>query len=299
MLQINLNNQRYTWKIKKIRRLYITYRKFKKMRIQKKKIKLKRNKINSINIILLIQNFIIKYVKNFYQNLLQLILLNKKIYEYNLLYFFYKYNREDYFQNSFSNYLYDYNRKPFWKLRKSRNVHWSVIYSKTIKKRRYINFNKFSLKFINIFFDKFIPFIVYLNSYYISWYNIQKITKLLKLYNINLKKKSIFQLPIFLNYFINWKLSKKKKIYLKKKVGRWSFLNFKKFCQPWLQKKKNFPKVVKKLFPKLNILVKDLYYDYNIGSLLILKKQLSKNIPFINNIYNNYLLKLNTFRYKP
>ena len=93
------------------------------------------------------------------------------------------------------------------------------------------------------------------------------------------------------------KKTKKKSFKIRKKIGKWSYLNFKKFQHPWLQKKKNFPKVVKHLKPNLNFLYKTTQYDPGTGALVFFNKINDYDLTFSEILKANYLTKLHGYRY--
>jgi hypothetical protein len=111
--------------------------------------------------------------------------------------------------------------------------------------------------------------------------------------------KNIFQIPVFFSKFINWGFFKIKNRTNSKKLGKWSYLKFKKFSLPWLQKKKNFPKIVKHINPNLKYFQIASYYDPLTGYVYLNNSFKKENLNVLDIAPINFLVKLHIYRYNP
>jgi len=80
-------------------------------------------------------------------------------------------------------------------------------------------------------------------------------------------------------------------------MGKWSYLGFKRFTYPWLQKKKNFPKLIKHLQPRLSLFKQLTQYDLFTNYIFFIKKTLKFNVPVTEELKNNFFIKSHMFRY--
>ena len=201
------------------------------------------------------------------------------------------------FKNKFRIYLRNFHQKPYWKLRTARIVHWNLFYNKTIRKQRYKLFiNKFKKNYTKLSYNYFL-FINFFFKTYISWTRLGKLTSFIKLICIQ-KNKNILKLPIFISKNINWNILKKKNYILKKKIGKWSYLNYKRFQQPWLQSKKNYPKYINHSEPnKLNSLI-NCSWDIITSTIYLHKQHHLFTFPTKDNFKVNWQIKLHMYRYK-
>lgn len=269
----------------------------------------------------LIYNFNFTYViKREYDTpikiLTQRITLTKRVVEDSNLHYFFKFNKnyENHYQDliksansntskfsineDFTLFLRNFHKKPYNKLRLARLVHWGFFFKKTIKKQKYKKFiNPYIKKSHTKYLDQLFIFCYFLNCK-ISPTRLNRITKqLTSLVTTQLSAK-IISLPIISNQYISWSFFKKKNSKLKHKLGKWSFLNFKKFLYPWLQKKKNFPKIVEHIQPKFLYLSQLMQLDPSTNYLYLTKKLNKFFTPISENLKLNFYLKLHMFRYK-
>jgi hypothetical protein len=103
--------------------------------------------------------------------------------------------------------------------------------------------------------------------------------------------------PIFFKKKINWNYFNLKPKKLKSRIAKWSYLNFKRFSFPWLQKKKNFPKVVRHLKTEFSFLKKNSQYDPMTGYIFLLTDLYKFSLTFDQVFKSNYLIKLHNYRY--
>lgn len=296
------------WKLKKkkFRKLYIL-KKFKKFIIAKR-FKTKHFKLSSRY-----RAFLMKYYQFNRKVLVQRIPISANLFSSYNTEFYYKLNKyttenlliakkkKNYFnikkKKKLLIYLRNYHQQPYWKLRKARIAHWSLFYNKTIRKQRYKQFiNKF-IKNYNKLSYSYIFFVNFFTKFNLSWTHTSKLERFVKLSLIS-KDNNILKLPIFFNSLFNWKFLKKKNYFWKKKIGRWSYLNFKRATQPWLQRKKNAPKQIKHIKPKFFFLRTSSYWDMMTGYLYLLPQSYKFLFPVLDDFKVNLLVKLHMYRYK-
>ena len=297
------------WRLKKrkLKKLKI-FRKLKKIMIHKK---LKNHSVISLHSFVTLWS---KCKDSEDSILLRKIPLTKKVINDSNLELFYKLNKnidEQTFNSTlflnlntfnveeeFTLYLRNYHQKPYWKLRQSRVSHWNFFFSKTLRKHRYKKFIDFYVKK----YDKFGNIYQYLSNYFtglsISWSRMSRFNNLLKK-NLSIKlNSSVLILPMFNNKYIDWQILKKKNYKIKKKIAKWSYLNYKRYTFPWLQKKKNFPKAVKHIFPKFYYFKKISQFDPFTNYLYLSENLKNYSIPFYEQFKVNFLIKLHMYRYK-
>lgn len=228
------------------------------------------------------------------------LLLTKNSLEENLLGYYYKNDKKP--KNQLLLKLRNFNKKPYWKIRKSRILFWKLFSYQTLKKQKYL------AKKDNLYKEKFktesnalivlrILYNIYISDLRISseFYKNFKLLITLKTFS----KESVLYLPVFYKNLINWSLLKKKNFKKIKKVGKWSYLKYKKFIKPWLQHKKNFPKITYKIIPKFRHLKKYFSYDLNLGIIYIFSNFSCNELSYSERYKNNRMQKLHIFRYKP
>lgn len=243
--------------------------------------------------------------------------LTSRVIQNSYLDFFYKFSKEDtdieYNLNTFSTlksfekstdesltiFLRNYDDKPYWKLRLSRILHWKFFFKKkSIRKQRYSSFLPFFLKKQKEFTNLYIYLLTIFTNMQMSWTRIQTITLFIKKILIIKVSPSIFFLPTSFSNVINWKFLKTKTFKNKKKISRWSYLNFKRWQFPWLQKKKNFPKIIKHITPTLSCLKSLTHFDPITGYLLFFSKIYNYQLSIGDSFKINFLVKLHMYRYK-
>ena len=303
----------------KKKKTFFRFRKlFKKLRSLRKIKKIfifkKMKKIRSINFSFNFYNIFIKSNKNFNNNLFKRIPLSKRIVLRNNLEIFYKLHRKVHLKikdllvnktfastpllkKRFKIFLRNFHQKPYWKLRLARIAHWSLFTKKTLRKQRY-----------TIFFEKFIKnyqklshnFFFYLNFFMktaLSWTRLAYTESFFKDIFVE-NTKSILKLPLFFFKKFNWSVLVKKTFFMKKRIGKWSYLNYKRSQLPWLQRKKNSPKNINHIQPNKLVLMAISSWDI-LSNTLFLHKKLE---PFVfqtkDNFKVNWQIKLNLFRYK-
>ncbi len=313
---------------KKFPNILITFnKKFKKNKKRKKTIFKKirfLKKFYKVNLLRKKKNYFFSRYFNFlqvfkkklsiYNNiLLKKIPLSERIVLKSNLEIFYKFNKHMYknnkkglrnsylkeysFKNKFKIYLRNFHQKPYWKLRAARIVHWSLFYNKTLRKQRYKTFiNKFMKSYHKLSYNYFL-FINFFYKTYISWTRLSKLNSFIKLLCIQ-KSKNILKLPIFLSNNINWSILKKKNFILKKKIGKWSYLSYKKFQQPWLQTKKNYPKYIKHAEPNSIKSLLNCSWDVITNTVYLNKEHHLFTFPTKDNFKINWQIKLHMYRYK-
>ena len=88
----------------------------------------------------------------------------------------------------------------------------------------------------------------------LSWTRLSNTESFFK-YNFVEHIGSVIKLPLLsLNKF-NWRFLIKKSFFIKKKIGKWSYLNYKRSQFPWLQRKKNSPKNINHTQPSKLVLM--------------------------------------------
>lgn len=195
-------------------------------------------------------------------------------------------------------YLRNYHQKPYHKLRKARIAHWGLFFNKTLRKQRYKGF-------INRFVKKPNK-LTYALSYFanvftrlkFSWTRIDKLESFFKLYIIEYSK-NILRIPMLFTNFFRWKILKRRSFFLRKKMGRWSYLNFRRATCPWLQRKKNTPKVNYHIQPNMFYFHSISYWDFMTGFLYLEEDVRAHSVPPFDQFKSNLLVKLHMYRYKP
>lgn len=306
---------------RKFRKIKLKKWKFKKRKLRKlyslKKIRkfilFKKFKKTHYNVFFSITNFFIK-THAFQKNVLvqKIPISDRVVSQYNVE-FFYKLNKhfrrdffdlsrnfykvEDSYLDNFFIYARNFHQKPYWKLRKARRIHWSLFYKKTIRKQRYGSFiNKFIKKYTKFSYN-YMFLINFLTRFRISWTRTASLSSFCK-YILVEKTSSIIKLPFFFSRFFSWQFLKKKSYYLKKKIGRWSFLNFKRSRFPWLQRKKNIPKIANHVQPNCHFLRHLSYLDPMTGYAYLNSDLDLFTFPVVDSFKANYHIKLHMYRYK-
>lgn len=195
-------------------------------------------------------------------------------------------------------YMRNYHQKPYWKLRQARRTHWNLFFNKSIRSQRYKQFiNTYLKKYYKSSYER-IHLINLFTKLQISWKRLQSTPDIYKSNLIECFKQPIILLPLFHVNFFQWKSLKKRNFKLRKKIGKWSFLNFKKSVFPWLQKRKNFPKQIHHIQPNIKLLKYTSQFDIMTSSLCLLKPLDSIMLDIINHCKTNSLIKLHMYRYK-
>lgn len=195
-------------------------------------------------------------------------------------------------------YLRNYHQKPYHKLRKARIVHWNLFFNKTLRKQRYKGFiNRFVKKpnkltyalsyFANVF-----------TGLKFSWTRLDKLESFFKLYIVEYTK-NILRIPMLFTNFFRWKILKRRSFFLRKKMGRWSYLNFRRATCPWLQRKKNTPKINYHIQPNMFYFHAISYWDFMTGFLYLEEDVRAHSVPPFDQFKTNLLVKLHMYRYKP
>lgn len=199
--------------------------------------------------------------------------------------------------NKFKVYLRNFHQKPYWKLRKARILHWMLFSNKTIRKNRYKNFiNRFMKRNETLSYN-YTFFVNFFTRFFVSWTRVSKFESFFKRSLVN-KDQTVLKLPLMFNSFFNWKILKKKNYFLKKKIGRWSYLNFKRSQLPWLQRKKNSPKAVNHIQPNNQLLNSLGNWDIMTGSVHLTKNLPLFTFPTKDSFKVNWQIKLHMYRYK-
>ena len=259
-------------------------------------------------------------VRRFYDTpttiITQRITLTRRLVEDSNLYYFFKFNKnyENHYQDlakpsnlstskfsmneDFTLFLRNFHKKPYNKLRLARLVHWGFFFKKTIKKQKYKKFINSYIKKSHIkLADQLFIFCYFLN-FKISPTRLNNVVKQLKNLVTTQLSSKVISLPLVSNRYISWNFFKKKSSKIKNKLGRWSFLNFKKFLYPWLQKKKNFPKIVEHLQPKTLYLSNLMQLEPSTNYLYLTNKVNKFFTPISEHLKINFYIKLHMFRYK-
>lgn len=250
--------------------------------------------------------------------LTQKITLTSKVIEDEYLHFFYKYNKVKRDENVVGFYklesscinhdidkdLYiysrNYHKKPYFKLKIARDNHWRVFTTKkTIRKQRYKDFIKHQIKNYYQYLDTYIFLLNFYTKFKMSWFNTSYLKTILKYFILSSYKNKIFILPRFISKYLVWSYFSKRKKYLNRKISKWSYLRYKKFICPWLQRKKRFPKKLKHLLPK-NYLTRIItHYDPLSNYIWVNEKKPKQVLNPFNIFKTNFYLKLHMYRYKP
>ncbi len=239
------------------------------------------------------------YLKLFYKdnkNYYRMLFLKKKKYIYSLAYSNAFFNFKE---DAFKIYLRNYYRKPYWKLRRSRILHWNFFSTKTLRKRRYKGFiehflKKSSPKFVII--TQLLSIFCRLKFSFIGFYKAASLLNKVWLFTNNI----IFMLPKIIKRQKQWIIVKRKNLKFWKKAKKWSFLRQKRFNYPWLTHKRTFPKFLKKkLFKNEMFNFSRLFYDTFSRSFTLCRFYLN----FYHSQYFMFedkplLLKLHMFRYR-
>ena len=309
ILSKRLRIRKWKYKKKKINKFKVL-RKIRKLLIHKKKKKYTLVFVNNIH------GFLKKVTVNKTLPLVNRIPLTERVLNNSYLEFFYKNNKDgsniNYNYSKFLTlksyeetgsqdltiFLRNYNQKPYWKLRISRLIHWNFFYKqKSIREQRYKTFLPTFLRNQNTFTNINVYLLTFFTNMQVSWTRVQSISSFLKKIMIIQASNSIFFLPKAFSRVINWKFFKKKSFRLRKKISRWSYLNYKRWQFPWLQRKKTFPKCIRHLKPILNVLKSLTHYDAITGYLLFFHKLQKYQLSFSESFKVNALTKLHMYRY--
>lgn len=194
-------------------------------------------------------------------------------------------------------YLRNYHQKPYNKLRKARVTHWNLFFNKTIRKQRYKGFINRFVKKPNKLTYSLAYFANVFTRLKFSWTRIDKLESFFKLYIVEYSK-SILRIPMLFTNFFKWKILKRKSFFLRKKMGRWSYLNFRRATCPWLQRKKNTPKINYHIQPNMFYFHAISYWDFMTGFLYLEEDVRSDCVPPFDQFKTNLLVKLHMYRYK-
>ncbi len=311
-----LSNKSISFSILKKKKIYRKriFKKLKFLRFYKKLITHKKHKSQGIS-----YKWSIFYRTIFRKKTTENILINKislsqKLLNTSFLEFFYKYSKnKDQHKlkeqtyttlhipnnsNYFTIFLRNYHQKPYWKFRTARIIHWNFFFKKTLRQKRFNNFLQIYIKNYKKFSNVYVYLLALYSKLSLSQSRLQKISSFLKEFYINKLTCNLLIIPIYFQRKINWNFYKNRSKRLHSRLSRWSYLNFKRYSFPWLQRKKNFPKLVKHLNSNFLILKKLTHFDPMTGYLLILKKITQFSISFDQIFKTNYLLKLHNYRYK-
>lgn len=141
-------------------------------------------------------------------------------------------------------------------------------------------------------------FVNFFTRFQLSWSRTNKLESFCKTTLIENCGDSILRIPLFFTTVFNWKILKKKNYYARKKVGKWSYLNFRRATCPWLQRKKNSPKVANHLQPNLFFFNYISWWDSMTGYVLLDENLIVNSVPPLNQFKSNFLLRLHMYRYK-
>lgn len=193
--------------------------------------------------------------------------------------------------------LRNYQRKPYWKLRTARITHWSLFFKKTIRQTRYKSFIVRYIKHLGIYKLNVSNLLNYFTYYKVSWTRVSLLNNVLQEALVWKLSDDIFSLPLLGKKIIKWKFFKKKNFRHIKKMGKWSYLGFKRFTCPWLQKKKKFPKLLKHLQPRVTLFKQLTQFDIFTNYIFFFKKKVNFSLPVIDEFKNNFFIKSHMFRY--
>ncbi len=314
----NKSLNRRVWFSSKRKKSFFFFRRIFKRIKSLKKIKKtfifsKKNKVKSIPISFNFISIFLKVTEFHNNNLFKRIPLTQRIVLRNNLEFFYRLHRKIALKikdltpidnlNNFKSYgkklkifLRNFHQKPYWKLRLARITHWSLFTTKTIRKQRYKSFFKKFIKNYQKLSYNFFFFINFFMKTALSWTRLGNAESFFK-YNLVEKIKSVIKLPLLFLYKFNWRVLIKKSFFIKKKIGKWSYLNYKRSQFPWLQRKKNSPKGINHTQPNKVVLMSISNWDILTNTIFI-----HKNVdPFVfqtkDNFKTNWQIKLNLYRY--
>ena len=194
-------------------------------------------------------------------------------------------------------YLRNYHQKPYHKLRKARIAHWNLFFNKTLRKQRYKGFIDRFVKKPNKLTYALSYFANVFTKLKFSWTRIDKLESFFKLYIVEYSK-NILRIPMLFTNFFRWKILKKRSFFLRKKMGRWSYLNFRRATCPWLQRKKNTPKINYHIQPNMFYFHAISYWDFMTGFLYLEEDVRQHSVPPYDQFKTNLLVKLHMYRYK-
>lgn len=240
--------------------------------------------------------------------------LSRRVVDTTNIDFFYKLNKQlknsllaknlDYFSNNFSSasdftiYLRNYHQKPYLKLRKARLVHWNLFFSKTIRKQRYKTFIKRYIRSYSNLSYLYSFLVNFFTNFKVSWFRLNKLESFSKTNLVELSSFGVLKLPLLFSKILKWKILKYKNLSARKHMSKWSYLNFKRATCPWLQPKKNSPKVSVHLQPNIFYFNYLSYWDTMTGYLLFDESLHQHSLPVSEQFKTNFLLKLHMYRYK-
>jgi len=194
-------------------------------------------------------------------------------------------------------YLRNYHQKPYNKLRRARVTHWNLFFNKTIRKQRYKSFINRFVKKPNKLSYSLAYFANVFTRLKFSWTRINKLESFFKLYIVEYSK-NILRIPMLFTNFFKWKILKRRSFFLRKKMGRWSYLNFRRATCPWLQRKKNTPKINYHIQPNMFYFHAISYWDFMTGFLYLEEDVRRDCVPPFDQFKTNLLVKLHMYRYK-
>ena len=177
-------------------------------------------------------------------------------------------------------YFCNFNESILRKIRDSRRAQWSYYFNSRLNTRKYkIFFNTIGKTSYKLwFFEVLSFFIVQIYNKFFCWNHISLLLKI-KIFLINFKNPSktkllrhgdIISLPYsMVNGIISiwYKFNANKFL---RRIKRWSYLNYCKYINKKLLKKKKFPKIFKKLPISIYIYRKNLILDYLIPTAVFL-----------------------------
>lgn len=302
------------------KKAFLRKRKWKRFRRLRRLIyilKPRRIKLRSINQVFTLSNIATSIRDDFFSTpLIHRIPITRRLMEEEYTEFFYKLNKDEveelYIPDAFLEdnifedveddepflhiYLRDYDQKPYWKLRIARTLHWKIFFNKTLRAQRYTNFSKIYLKKYQKINTVLLQYVSYFSLFQCSWTRLSLLKTFLKKIVVTTENNIVFTPLFFANYF-NWKFFKKKNFRNRKKIGKWSFLNFKRYICPWLTKKKNFPSRLKHLRPHFTQFNYNSQFDPLTGYIVLFDKFTNYTVPAIDYFKINALIKLHTYRY--
>lgn len=297
-----VKSKKFKMKRRKVRKLYV-FRKLKKV-ILFRKLKKRYFTKGATNDI-----FRILQLNNRAKNLIKRIPVSARVIEATAVEFFYKLNKK--FNNhlaedfafieeevtDFLIYLRNYHQKPYFKFRKARIAHWKLFFNKTLRQQRYKGFlRRFVKKYEQVSYT--LNFLVnFFTKVKLSWTRCGKLESFLKLYVVEYTN-SIVRIPLIFTNFFKWDILKRRSYLLRKKMGRWSYLNFRRATCPWLQRKKNTPKISYHIQPNLQYFNSISYWDFMTGFLYLEEDLKVHSLPVVNQFKSNLLTKLHIYRYK-
>jgi hypothetical protein len=186
--------------------------------------------------------------------------------------------------------------------------HVNSVKTKKLNERRYSKFLKKTIyhRCSGVARSMLILLIFQIFGRLFSWHHLQLIItyKLyiingLQYHNLSLKNGDLVEATISFYYKLLQKwftLSNKKYLH---RIKRWSFINYCRYRNPLLKKKKKLPKILKKL-PIAFKSSKNLWLiDHSLHCAVFNNNSSQLNIASNLNIYNSTLLKLYNWRYVP